>query len=136
MIRRPPRSTLFPYTTLFRSAPRRGRAIGAAAADLTAGAVPGDAALLADIERPLQSFFTGAVLAGVAAGAGVSVFVSFVSLVSLGAALPSPPEGLAVPLELYRSRYQPPPFSWTELRLMLFAIFPPPSGHSSGGGSL
>src|SRR3712207_7953101 len=24
MIRRPPRSTLFPYTTLFRSAPRRG----------------------------------------------------------------------------------------------------------------
>src|SRR3712207_7438754 len=26
MIRRPPRSTLFPYTTLFRSARRRGRA--------------------------------------------------------------------------------------------------------------
>src|SRR2546430_7744088 len=26
MIRRPPRSTLFPYTTLFRSAPERGRA--------------------------------------------------------------------------------------------------------------
>src|SRR2546426_5796627 len=25
MIRRPPRSTLFPYTTLFRSPPRRGR---------------------------------------------------------------------------------------------------------------
>src|SRR4051812_49578147 len=25
MIRRPPRSTLFPYTTLFRSEPRRGR---------------------------------------------------------------------------------------------------------------
>src|SRR3712207_8422756 len=25
MIRRPPRSTLFPYTTLFRSAPHRGR---------------------------------------------------------------------------------------------------------------
>src|SRR3712207_6853793 len=25
MIRRPPRSTLFPYTTLFRSAPDRGR---------------------------------------------------------------------------------------------------------------
>src|SRR2546430_7151804 len=25
MIRRPPRSTLFPYTTLFRSRPRRGR---------------------------------------------------------------------------------------------------------------
>src|SRR2546429_7135940 len=28
MIRRPPRSTLFPYTTLFRSADRRGRAKG------------------------------------------------------------------------------------------------------------
>src|SRR3712207_8372901 len=27
MIRRPPRSTLFPYTTLFRSAPDRGRAV-------------------------------------------------------------------------------------------------------------
>src|SRR2546425_10528956 len=27
MIRRPPRSTLFPYTTLFRSAPRRGRVL-------------------------------------------------------------------------------------------------------------
>src|SRR2546430_11604483 len=27
MIRRPPRSTLFPYTTLFRSAPRGGRII-------------------------------------------------------------------------------------------------------------
>src|SRR2546427_5588482 len=29
MIRRPPRSTLFPYTTLFRSDPRLGRAVGA-----------------------------------------------------------------------------------------------------------
>src|SRR2546430_7702662 len=28
MIRRPPRSTLFPYTTLFRSRPRRGGSIG------------------------------------------------------------------------------------------------------------
>src|SRR3712207_7339437 len=27
MIRRPPRSTLFPYTTLFRSRPNRGRGI-------------------------------------------------------------------------------------------------------------
>src|SRR5205809_6221096 len=32
MIRRPPRSTLFPYTTLFRS-PRRDRARGGASAD-------------------------------------------------------------------------------------------------------
>src|SRR5215813_1086584 len=29
MIRRPPRSTLFPYTTLFRSAPERGSVRGA-----------------------------------------------------------------------------------------------------------
>src|SRR2546426_2609010 len=29
MIRRPPRSTLFPYTTLFRSAGRRGFSVGA-----------------------------------------------------------------------------------------------------------
>src|SRR5439155_18171913 len=28
MIRRPPRSTLFPYTTLFRSRPRAGRLFG------------------------------------------------------------------------------------------------------------
>src|SRR2546425_4570519 len=33
MIRRPPRSTLFPYTTLFRSAKRRG--FGAAKAECT-----------------------------------------------------------------------------------------------------
>src|SRR2546428_1277332 len=31
MIRRPPRSTLFPYTTLFRSAAAPGRVVGAAA---------------------------------------------------------------------------------------------------------
>src|SRR3712207_6932464 len=31
MIRRPPRSTLFPYTTLFRSAPAARAAVGAAA---------------------------------------------------------------------------------------------------------
>src|SRR3712207_8483632 len=43
MIRRPPRSTLFPYTTLFRSGPRRrasgGR--GSAAADGEGGAQRG-----------------------------------------------------------------------------------------------
>src|SRR5215203_142854 len=33
MIRRPPRSTLFPYTTLFRSRPRREAPVGAAPAD-------------------------------------------------------------------------------------------------------
>src|SRR3712207_7278058 len=40
MIRRPPRSTLFPYTTLFRSLP--GRAVAA-----------GQAALLDDPEQPV-----------------------------------------------------------------------------------
>src|SRR3712207_8267234 len=40
MIRRPPRSTLFPYTTLFRS--RVQRLVGAADQRLGAGAVPGE----------------------------------------------------------------------------------------------
>src|SRR5258707_6345166 len=36
MIRRPPRSTLFPYTTLFRSPPRPGVCAGGAAAGAAA----------------------------------------------------------------------------------------------------
>src|SRR5262245_62694520 len=43
MIRRPPRSTLFPYTTLFRSAARRGE--GAHAARRRAGAAAAGAAV-------------------------------------------------------------------------------------------
>src|SRR3712207_7673982 len=45
MIRRPPRSTLFPYTTLFRSRPPRGpaRDRGAVVADRRAGVVRGPA---------------------------------------------------------------------------------------------
>src|SRR2546430_5340945 len=35
MIRRPPRSTLFPYTTLFRSAPAKVRAVSSLAWDAT-----------------------------------------------------------------------------------------------------
>src|SRR5256884_4195093 len=48
MIRRPPRSTLFPYTTLFRSAPGRiaGGSSGGSAAALAAGLA--DAALGTD----------------------------------------------------------------------------------------
>src|SRR2546427_9109458 len=42
MIRRPPRSTLFPYTTLFRSQPTRGR---------DPGRQPGDAAALCAAQR-------------------------------------------------------------------------------------
>src|SRR3712207_6881744 len=34
MIRRPPRSTLFPYTTLFRSLPEPGERVAAGAADI------------------------------------------------------------------------------------------------------
>src|SRR2546426_8956066 len=44
MIRRPPRSTLFPYTTLFRSGTDRLRSVQAAA---SAGAVGGPAAAAA-----------------------------------------------------------------------------------------
>src|SRR3712207_9292130 len=41
MIRRPPRSTLFPYTTLFRSLPLRGTQVGADLARAAAvGSVP------------------------------------------------------------------------------------------------
>src|SRR3989441_2916594 len=37
MIRRPPRSTLFPYTTLFRSRPARGPAVGVVPAERLEG---------------------------------------------------------------------------------------------------
>src|SRR3712207_7424735 len=40
MIRRPPRSTLFPYTTLFRSAGRGGRGAHAPSRSGTIGRVP------------------------------------------------------------------------------------------------
>src|SRR5215467_15682913 len=40
MIRRPPRSTLFPYTTLFRSAPRRDAPSGSACPRRTPGRTP------------------------------------------------------------------------------------------------
>src|SRR5258708_18442849 len=41
MIRRPPRSTLFPYTTLFRSLPVRGRFAGAVGAGRAGAGVDG-----------------------------------------------------------------------------------------------
>src|SRR3712207_7937881 len=44
MIRRPPRSTLFPYTTLFRSDPERRRALRAREDDAGLGAHAGAAA--------------------------------------------------------------------------------------------
>src|SRR6266568_7331344 len=40
MIRRPPRSTLFPYTTLFRSKPRHGLLAGVAPFRIRKGATP------------------------------------------------------------------------------------------------
>src|SRR3712207_7328977 len=43
MIRRPPRSTLFPYTTLFRSADHRPRAAGGRAGRRGPGRPPGTA---------------------------------------------------------------------------------------------
>src|SRR3712207_7727378 len=44
MIRRPPRSTLFPYTTLFRSLPERVEAVGRAPAEVFEQAVEVDLA--------------------------------------------------------------------------------------------
>src|SRR3712207_8374999 len=56
MIRRPPRSTLFPYTTLFRSAMKLFRVVAVALLVLVAGAVVvaavfGERLLAAAIER-------------------------------------------------------------------------------------
>src|SRR3712207_9487519 len=65
MIRRPPRSTLFPYTTLFRSGIQRGRVRGRADLDLSvdllamlqrAAVVPGSkrVSTVGGLERRLQ----------------------------------------------------------------------------------
>src|SRR3712207_7075128 len=50
MIREPPRSTLFPYTTLFRSPGGRGAALPAAAAAPTPGHLVGVGAALRGVE--------------------------------------------------------------------------------------
>src|SRR3712207_7355216 len=60
MIRRPPRSTLFPYTTLFRSPAKRARAISAESADRSwLAAMPATGGVsrppAADRPRPAQS---------------------------------------------------------------------------------
>src|SRR3712207_9330132 len=57
MIRRPPRSTLFPYTTLFRSLTDRGRADAAAAGRFLAsvGVIP-DYALVSDAVRTRETW--------------------------------------------------------------------------------
>src|SRR5437764_3249246 len=52
MIRRPPRSTLFPYTTLFRSELDRA---GAGEGEITAGAVPGPPGRSEEHTSELQS---------------------------------------------------------------------------------
>src|SRR2546422_5008259 len=52
MIRRPPRSTLFPYTTLFRSRPRRARASRSDAAEEEIGDAYGFVQHLALADRP------------------------------------------------------------------------------------
>src|SRR5256885_4665617 len=53
MIRRPPRSTLFPYTTLFRSADRRQMlaAIGVESIDELFAEIPVDVRLGRDLDR-------------------------------------------------------------------------------------
>src|SRR3712207_9050931 len=49
MIRRPPRSTLFPYTTLFRSSSSREGRFGPTVADWFVGELGGRADLVADV---------------------------------------------------------------------------------------
>src|SRR2546422_7173340 len=53
MIRRPPRSTLFPYTTLFRSPGRRAGAehAGSRPPGVSAGSLPQPRAVLARVQR-------------------------------------------------------------------------------------
>src|SRR3712207_8485486 len=67
MIRRPPRSTLFPYTTLFRSRWLRGVAVSVVAV----GAVSGLVALL-EPHLPVQSLLVLYVLAVLAVAVGRS----------------------------------------------------------------
>src|SRR3712207_6144811 len=69
MIRRPPRSTLFPYTTLFRSPPRRrGRLGWIAASSLAAGLVVALLLVAAPFVPVTEPAITGAVLWGFAVG--------------------------------------------------------------------
>src|SRR3989442_9825903 len=53
MIRRPPRSTLFPYTTLFRSPPQRGRGEPAQDPSLLAGIAGATGVDECALEHPL-----------------------------------------------------------------------------------
>src|SRR3712207_7419517 len=69
MIRRPPRSTLFPYTTLFRSPPRRrGRLGWIVASSLAAGLVVALLLVAAPFVPVTEPAITGAVLWGFAVG--------------------------------------------------------------------
>src|SRR5256885_3732346 len=83
MIRRPPRSTLFPYTTLFRSVPTSGaagcalRAAGRLAGALTAAAL---ATLAAGLAAGFAAGFAAAlatVLAAALAAGLAAVFTAF-----------------------------------------------------------
>src|SRR2546425_2371689 len=60
MIRRPPRSTLFPYTTLFRSEPPRGRpSCPLGDRRLAVGFRPRDVARPQVVQRPLRRVLRG-----------------------------------------------------------------------------
>src|SRR3712207_8235904 len=66
MIRRPPRSTLFPYTTLFRSprvAQARAHLVGGVGEDLSEAVVGGDAAEVR-VVRPVAESLAGGLLSG------------------------------------------------------------------------
>src|SRR3712207_9493549 len=71
MIRRPPRSTLFPYTTLFRS-PDQARAIEGVLDDLAAG-IPMDRLVCGDVGFGKTEVALRAAAAAVLAGKQVAI---------------------------------------------------------------
>ena len=79
MIRRPPRSTLFPYTTLFRSIAIAGSSIGGG----IAVAYTGSAALAAMSERP-EMFGRAMVVVGLAEG--IAIYGLIVAIILVGKA--------------------------------------------------
>src|SRR3712207_8241544 len=58
MIRRPPRSTLFPYTTLFRSCPMAGRSLGTMIVDDEIDDEGANAVLLHDVADRVRAHRT------------------------------------------------------------------------------
>src|SRR2546429_1657175 len=91
MIRRPPRSTLFPYTTLFRSGPRLGAALAGAFARRRAAALAGGVVLalalpLALGSSPYWTFVATLALLYVTIGQGLNLQIGTAGVINLAVA--------------------------------------------------